>query len=506
MSIGRKPKTSQMDSDWERVFYDSVGIYLQSIISELGRKSTNGFHTKETGEDLLEKIRSFNPKSFPAIKESEMPFDIPNHWTWCRLGEIIEFTSNLNIQSKFSEDTLIDYVDIDSIDNKKFKIREVKTKPVSELSSRARRVLKKGLVVYSLVRPYLNNLAIVEDDRENFIGSTGFAVFNGIFVNNEYLKFLLLTDFIRSRYLDLISGFNSPSISQTQFIETLVPLPPLSEQEKIVRFLNDFENDNLETEECYFDTEIEKKIINLHKSQLTGSEITTELSHQLELVSGLRQAFLREAMQGILVPQDTADEPAEVLLEKIKAEKEKLIAEKKIKKQKPLPEIKPEEIPFEIPNNWTWCRLGEICEDMEAGKSPKCENQPARKDEWGVIKTTAVQFLYFLENENKVLSKNFDVNPKHKVNKNDVLITRAGPTNRVGIVCHVDSVRDKLILSDKTVRIKYIKDYVHPNFLAIALNSDISQNFLKTKMGGMAVSQVNISQDNMKKHRFHFHH
>jgi type I restriction enzyme S subunit len=65
-------------------------------------------------------------------------------------------------------------------------------------------------------------------------------------------------------------------------------------------------------------------------------------------------------MQGKLARQDSTDEPAEILLEKIKAEKEKLAAEKRIKRDKPLPPINAEEIPFEIPSNWTWCRLGEL--------------------------------------------------------------------------------------------------------------------------------------------------
>jgi len=78
-------------------------------------------------------------------------------------------------------------------------------------------------------------------------------------------------------------------------------------------------------------------------------------------VKQLRQAFLREAMQGKLVPQDPKDQPASALLEKIKAEKERLIKENEIKKQKPLPSITLADIPFEIPENWVWCRLGEIC-------------------------------------------------------------------------------------------------------------------------------------------------
>ncbi|PIQ48702.1 MAG: hypothetical protein COW03_08785 [Cytophagales bacterium CG12_big_fil_rev_8_21_14_0_65_40_12] len=92
-----------------------------------------------------------------------------------------------------------------------------------------------------------------------------------------------------------------------------------------------------------------------------SNDLGVELTHQLDLVKQLRQAFLREAMQGKLVPQDPKDQPASALLEKIKAEKERLIKENEIKKQKPLPSITLADIPFEIPENWVWCRLGEIC-------------------------------------------------------------------------------------------------------------------------------------------------
>ena len=83
------------------------------------------------------------------------------------------------------------------------------------------------------------------------------------------------------------------------------------------------------------------------KLEAVNGELSTELSHQLSLVTQLRQAFLREAMQGKLVEQNLADEPASELLAKIKAEKKQLIKEKKIRRQKPLPPIKEKEIPFE---------------------------------------------------------------------------------------------------------------------------------------------------------------
>lgn len=111
----------------------------------------------------------------------------------------------------------------------------------------------------------------------------------------------------------------------------------------------------------YFDI---KKQQEVKEQFVTAQESTigldSELTHQLDLVKQLRQAFLREAMQGQLVPQDPKDEPASVLLEKIKAEKERLIKEKKIKKQKSLPPITEDLIPFEIPENWVWCKIGDI--------------------------------------------------------------------------------------------------------------------------------------------------
>lgn len=109
------------------------------------------------------------------------------------------------------------------------------------------------------------------------------------------------------------------------------------------------------------------QIEKINSQKVLFGELSTELTHQLTLVKKLRQQLLQDAVQGKLVEQNPNDEPASELLKKIKAEKAKLIAEKKLKKEKELPPIKPEEIPFEIPKNWVWCRLGEIC-TIKGGK------------------------------------------------------------------------------------------------------------------------------------------
>ena len=118
----------------------------------------------------------------------------------------------------------------------------------------------------------------------------------------------------------------------------------------------------------YFDIDTQIEIKNRFvNSEEIKSSLTTELNQQVGLVKNLRQQLLQDAVQGKLVEQNKKDEPASDLLRKIKDEKQKLIAEKKLKKEKELLPIKPEEIPFEIPENWVWCRLGEICTKITDG-------------------------------------------------------------------------------------------------------------------------------------------
>jgi type I restriction enzyme S subunit len=194
----------------------------------------------EPASELLKRIKAEKVKSgkkekpLPPIKLEEIPFEIPESWVWCRLGEVIEYTDNLDIQKHLAPDTIINYVDIDAIDNQNFVIREAKQKTVRELSTRARRILKPNFIAYSTVRPYLKNIAVIEEELENYIGSTGFNVFKTFNVELKYAFYYLLTPYVNNSFKDLMVGFNSPSITNDQFEKSLFPLPPLSEQKRIV--------------------------------------------------------------------------------------------------------------------------------------------------------------------------------------------------------------------------------------------------------------------------------
>lgn len=222
----------------------------QSILSEaLQGKLTEKWReenpTIEVASKLLERIKKEKTqlikekklkkeKSLPPITKQEIPFELPVDWVWCRLGDIIMNADNLNIHNELKSNELINYIDIDAIDNKKQVIRESKLLPVNQLSSRARRVLKKGNILYSLVRPYLHNLAIIEDEKPNYIGSTGFAVFDCLVIENKYIFWLLLSKYIEDTYMGFMDGFNSPSITHDQFKSTIIPIAPLEEQKIII--------------------------------------------------------------------------------------------------------------------------------------------------------------------------------------------------------------------------------------------------------------------------------
>ena len=340
---------------------------------------------KEEKERLIKEKVIKKEKELPKIEKDEIPFEIPESWEWVRLGEIINYTENLDIQKKLNENTIINYVDIDAIDNKNFKIIEPKRKIVKELSTRARRILKKDYIMYSAVRPYLNNICIIEEELENFIGSTGFFVFKPLEIKNKYIFLMLLSDYVVQYFTESIKGFNSPSINNNIFEQTLIPVPPLAEQQRIVEKVERLQELIKNLKEVYLSNEESR--LNLKKSLLTEIEKSNsdkELLKNLELVfsnfdkvirskediKDIRNLILSLAIKGKLVEQNPEDEPASELLKRIKEEKERLIKEKVIKKEKELPKIEEDEIPFEIPESWEWVRLGEIG-ILQTGNTPQ---------------------------------------------------------------------------------------------------------------------------------------
>jgi len=351
MSRGRKRQTNNSEVTREIIFKRNAGSYFKYLILELANDSS---YKSESAKKLLNQIGRLSKKALPTIVNSEKPFAIPSGWAWCRLGEISincdgdripisqsEREKREKIYDYYGASGVIDKIDSYTHDGKFLLIGEdganlkAKSTPIA--------FIVEG-------KFWVNNHAHVLQFKHDITYSYMEYCLNAIDISN------------------FITGGFQPKLSQGNLNLIPIPLPPLEEQDKIVRFLNDLKKDSLKSPGFYFNSIVEQKIVELHQSQLSGADITTEVNYQLGIVKKLRQQLLQDAVQGKLVPQDEHDEPASELLKKIKAEKAK------DKKYKELPAIKAEEIPFEIPGNWVWCRLGDLCSKIGSGSTPKGSN------------------------------------------------------------------------------------------------------------------------------------
>lgn len=149
-------------------------------------------------------------------------------------------------------------------------------------------------------------------------------------------------------------------------------------------------------------------------------------------------------------------------------------------------------------NGWDKTTVKEVIQNIDAGWSPQCENFPAKDNQWGVLKTTSVQWCEFRFNENKALPPSLDAKQELAAKKGDVLVTRAGPKKRVGVAAAVLEDHPNLMISDKLIRLRCNPDLIEPEYLALALSAHEAQKHFFHRKTGLADAQVNISQGILK--------
>lgn len=214
-----------------------------------------------------------------------VPFEIPSSWVWTTGNEIFSPLRSCIPQG----DTFI-YVDIDAIDNKVNIINNPKIMRTADAPSRATRYTKAGDVLFSMVRPYLRNIAIVPEN--GWIASTGFYVCSpSKLLLSQYCYYLMLSDYVVDGLNQYMKGDNSPSINNSHILSWLYPIPPLTEQQRIVK-------------------EIERWFASIDEIEQDKSDLQT-------IIKQAKSKILDLAIHGKLVPQDPNDEPAIELLKRI---------------------------------------------------------------------------------------------------------------------------------------------------------------------------------------------
>ena len=288
----------------------------------------------------------------------EVPFDIPDSWEWVRLGNISSYAGAKQKVNATSADPSIWGLDLEDIE-KGGRLLEHKT--VGERKAVGdKTVFTKGDILYSKLRPYLLKILVAPDDGICTPEIVPFRVYGGIDPN-------YIVNYLKSPYVDnlinsITYGVKMPRVGTETMTSLLVPIPPLEEQQRIVEKIDEV------------------------ASAVSAYDVAYQKTETLNSAfpEALKKSILQEAVQGKLVPQDPSDEPAEALLERIRAEKQRLIKEGKIKKDKHesvifrrdnshyekldgVERCIDDELPFEIPENWLWQRIPTISLSISAG-------------------------------------------------------------------------------------------------------------------------------------------
>ena len=414
-------------------------------------------------------------KNEPECIADEVPFDIPETWEWARLGMISTYSHTKQKINAQNADPKMWGLDLEDIE-KGGRLLEQKT--VEERKAVGDKTFfDSGDILYSKLRPYLLKILVAPDCGICTPEIVPFKMLGKL--DPEYIVAFLKCPYVDGVINSVTYGVKMPRVGTETMTELLVPIPPLSEQKRIVEKLNE--------------------VTPFTDSYAEAYVRAAELNQQFPDL--LKKSILQEAVQGKLVPQDPDDEPASVLLERIRAEKEQLIKAGKIKSDKHesvifrrdnshyekldgIERCIDDEIPFDIPDNWRWVRWGNISESIQYGY-----NAPA-KDK-GRIKMVRISDI-----QNNIVL--WDTVPyceiaesdigTYLLQTNDILFARTGGT--VGKSYLVQEVPEEAIYAGYLIRTRY-SQWLCPQYLKFFMESELYWSQLRN--GTIATAQPNCN-------------
>ena len=324
------------------------------------------------GDDKLH-YEKFADGSVVCI-EDEIPFEIPENWAWARLKDIANYGRMQSLTYKQIQDKNLWILDLEDIEKETSKLI-IRNRINNKMFSSSKKKFVKNDVLYGKLRPYLDKVLIADEDGICTTEIVPIRIYKDILP--EYLRYILKSPFFLYYVNNLTYGVKMPRLGTDDAENALLPIPPLSEQKKIVNILN---------------------------STINAIEnITLDKEALANVMKQTKAKVLDLAIKGKLVPQDPNDEPADKLLEKIREKKEKLIKEGKLKRDKNESYIYKnsddnsyyeqidgetvcidDDLPFEIPDSWRWTRINCYTKIISAGGDKPSMVSPVKTESCSV--------------------------------------------------------------------------------------------------------------------------
>lgn len=437
---------------------EPASVLLERIRAEKEQLIKEGKIKKEKNPSVIFRGADNLPyekigKNEPVCIADEVPFDIPESWEWVRLGNIGDWGSGATPNRTTPEyyNGNIPWLKTGDLnDNYITDIPETITELA--LAKTSVRLNPIGSVLIAMYGATIGKLGILKIPATTNQACCACVPFTDIY--NEFLFYFLMSQ--KVAFVKRGEGGAQPNISKEKIVSTLMPLPPVAEQKRIV--------EKLRILQPYIDyyAVLEKSDIKLTQS----------------FPEKLKKSILQYAVQGKLVPQDPADEPASVLLERIRAEKEQLIKEGKIKRDKHesvifrrdnsyyekvdgIERCIDDEIPFEIPDSWEWTRMGTIVTLLSG-----TDFKPEEYNESG----NGIPYIIGASSlsKNQVLVTRWTETPRIIANKGDILLVCKGSGYGKSIICNVDVAhiarQIMAIKKNDILDMEYIRFFLQANF------------------------------------------
>jgi len=503
-----------LEKHFDTVFASPNGIKkLRELILTLamqGRLVPQDLNEQPASE-LLQKIEAEKqrlvkegeikkPKSLPPMREEEKPYALPKGWEWVRLGNI----GLINPRNNADDDMLAGFVPMSLIQEGYSEFHSFEERPWGEIKKGYTHFADGDVGMAKITPCFENAKSCVFSNLPSGIGAgtTELHIFRNAFhaVDPRYLLFFLKNPkFISATAARMTGSAGQKRVPTPLFAGLELPLPPISEQYRIVAKIDELmarcdELEKLRTAQqgarlTVHATAI-KQLLNIaepgqyQRAQTFLAKHFGELYTVKENVAELRKAILQLAVMGKLVPQNPDDQPASELLKEIEAEKQRLVKEGKIKKPKPLPPVMEEEKPYSLPQGWEWVRLGEIG-IWKSGSTPNRSNSNFYNGSIPWVKSGEVKKGRIRQTEEKITQIALNQCSLHINEVGSVLVAMYGANiGEVGIL-EIEAATNQAVCACKTYA-SFDEHYL------VYLITSLKPYFLSQ---GAGAAQPNISRE-----------